>query len=126
VHCLAEAVTVPRWRADAALREGRPAAGRITAAMVFSDAGTRFFAGVKDFTFIRKAFSYNSKIRGIFRTSGAMGRVEEMATEKATILLNQAIEAFLLEGSIEQRLWGGERLCQEIRRLQGGNLRRTR
>ena len=33
-----------------------------------------------------------------------MGRVEEMATEKATILLNQAIEAFLLEGSIEQRL----------------------
>jgi len=32
-----------------------------------------------------------------------MSRVEEMATEKATILLNRAIEAFLLEGSIEQR-----------------------
>jgi hypothetical protein len=33
-----------------------------------------------------------------------MGRVEEMATEKATILLNRTIEAFLLESSIEQRL----------------------
>jgi len=59
---------------------------------------------VKEFILIRKAFSYNSKIRGIFRISGAMGRVEEMASEEATILLNQAIEAFLLESSIERRL----------------------
>jgi len=33
-----------------------------------------------------------------------MGRVEEMASEEATILLKQAIEAFLLESSIERRL----------------------
>jgi len=59
---------------------------------------------MKEFILIRKAFSYNSKIRGIFRISGAMGRVEEMASEEATILLNQAIEAFLLESSIEGRL----------------------
>ena len=59
---------------------------------------------MKEFILIRKAFSYNSKIRGIFRISGAMGRVEEMASEEATILLNQAIEAFLLESSIERRL----------------------
>jgi hypothetical protein len=72
----------------------------LAAVLVFSDAGTGFFAGVKDFTLIRKALSYNCKIRGIVRKSGAMGRV----TEKATILLNQAIEAFLLEGSIKQRL----------------------
>jgi len=59
---------------------------------------------MKEFILIRKAFSYNSKIRVIFRISGAMGRVEEMASEEATILLNQAIEAFLLESSIERRL----------------------
>jgi len=33
-----------------------------------------------------------------------MGRIEEMASERATILLKRAIEAFLLESSIEQRL----------------------
>jgi|SRR5690348_3493749 len=59
---------------------------------------------MKEFILIRKAFSYNSKIRSIFRIDGAMGRVEEMASEEATILLNQAIEAFLLESSMEQRL----------------------
>jgi len=32
-----------------------------------------------------------------------MGRVEEMATKKATILLNHAIEAFPVESSIRQR-----------------------
>ena len=33
-----------------------------------------------------------------------MDSVEEMASEKARILLNRAIEAFLSEGSIQQRL----------------------
>jgi hypothetical protein len=33
-----------------------------------------------------------------------MDRVEEMNSENATMLLNRAIEAFLLESSIEQRL----------------------
>ena len=33
-----------------------------------------------------------------------MGRVEEMATEKATILLNRRLKPSCLEGSIEQRL----------------------
>jgi uncharacterized protein YutE (UPF0331/DUF86 family) len=64
----------------------------------------RFLACVKVLTLIRKVFSYNSKIRDIFETIGVMSRVEEMASERATILLNRAIEAFLLESSIEQRL----------------------
>jgi uncharacterized protein with ParB-like and HNH nuclease domain len=37
-----------------------------------------------------------------------MGRVEEMTTDTARMLLNRTIEALLSEGSIEQRLSEGE------------------
>jgi len=47
---------------------------------------------------------YKPKIRRIFDVSGAMDKVAAMPSEKTKILLNQTIEACLLEAPFEERL----------------------
>jgi hypothetical protein len=59
---------------------------------------------VKAFTPPAMRPPYKTKIRRIFRISDAMGKDTEMPTEKARALLNQTIEACLLDGSIQERL----------------------
>jgi len=59
---------------------------------------------VKDFTPPAIGPLYKPKIRRIFDASGAMDKVAAMLSEKTKILLNQTIEACLLEAPFEERL----------------------